>query len=456
MPGSTFSLPGPGAWRWGGAFLGLADDATAAYTNPAGLSNLSVGGPEVAVEFRGLRYSNSFPERGNAFGSATGLGIDLVDGLEPGVTTSDAGGLSFLSVGYVLPRGWTVALYRHELADYRNENVSQGIFFLDKSDVPFLERGDCDLFAPPEREGFFTDCRTLPARTDLALQVVSYGFSAAWQLPGPLSKRLADSLSLGIGMAWSQFEIDQQRDYFAYLPASGFPGVDRLPGNLFGPVDLSLDRLLVQQRIEDNDDALLLNAGFLWKLGKGQRWSLGGAYRQGERFQVEGQLKPGPALGGEEIPPGLASNRLQFTIPDSFGLGVAYSASQGRTKLAFDWNRVLYSQRLADSVPRGSELRSSVRQLDSDELHLGVEHVFLVVPSLFVATVRGGAWHETAHDLEIVSRDPGDRAFAVPGKDQLHWSFGLGLVVKEDFQIDVGADFSDPVKTVSLSLVKFF
>ena len=37
----NFSNPGARSLGFGGAFIGLADDATAAYTNPAGLTNLS-------------------------------------------------------------------------------------------------------------------------------------------------------------------------------------------------------------------------------------------------------------------------------------------------------------------------------------------------------------------------------------------------------------------------------
>ena len=39
-----------------GAFIGLADDATAAYTNPAGLTVLTK--PEVSVEHKWGKYTN--------------------------------------------------------------------------------------------------------------------------------------------------------------------------------------------------------------------------------------------------------------------------------------------------------------------------------------------------------------------------------------------------------------
>src|SRR6516162_10556360 len=52
-----FNLANPGArsMGMGGAFLGLADDATAAYTNPAGLTQLVT--PELSIEGRHTEYS---------------------------------------------------------------------------------------------------------------------------------------------------------------------------------------------------------------------------------------------------------------------------------------------------------------------------------------------------------------------------------------------------------------
>ena len=64
----NFSSPGARSLAFGGAFVGLADDATAAFTNPAGLTNLSL--PEVALEVRSWDYTTTFVDRGNASGQA--------------------------------------------------------------------------------------------------------------------------------------------------------------------------------------------------------------------------------------------------------------------------------------------------------------------------------------------------------------------------------------------------
>lgn len=53
-----FNNPGARANGMGGAFIGLADDATAAYTNPAGLTILTE--PEVSIEYKIGEYDNTF------------------------------------------------------------------------------------------------------------------------------------------------------------------------------------------------------------------------------------------------------------------------------------------------------------------------------------------------------------------------------------------------------------
>ena len=52
-----FNNPGARANAMGGAFIALADDATAAYTNPAGLTILTK--PEISIEYKTMEYENT-------------------------------------------------------------------------------------------------------------------------------------------------------------------------------------------------------------------------------------------------------------------------------------------------------------------------------------------------------------------------------------------------------------
>lgn len=60
----NFSDPGARSLGLGGAFVGLADDATAAFANPAGLVQL--GRPEISLEGRRTSYSTPYTEGGRA------------------------------------------------------------------------------------------------------------------------------------------------------------------------------------------------------------------------------------------------------------------------------------------------------------------------------------------------------------------------------------------------------
>jgi hypothetical protein len=146
-------------------------------------------------------------------------------------------------------------------------------------------------------------------------------------------------------------------------------------------------------------------------------------------------------------------------------LGVAYRTAGGKTKLALDFNRVRYSQRLVDFTagldPEDPEDPFSpdpadYRIEDADQLHVGLERIFLVVESLFVGTVRVGVWNEPFHELDYFGENEIIKAFQRPTDDEIHFSIGLGLVIKEDYQVDLAADLSDLGDTFSFSLVTFF
>ena len=90
----SFSDPGARSMGFGGAFVALADDATAAFANPAGLVQLIR--PEVSVEARSWSYSTPYTVGGRAEGLPSGSGLDSTVGLKTATSSYDATGLSFL------------------------------------------------------------------------------------------------------------------------------------------------------------------------------------------------------------------------------------------------------------------------------------------------------------------------------------------------------------------------
>lgn len=453
----NFSTPGARSLAMGGAFLALADDATAAYTNPAGLTNLTVGGSEVSLELRQWRFANAFTDRGHAEGPPSGIGIDTVDGLVREESESEASGLSFLSVGYVLPKGFTLAVYRHELAKFQSSIESQG-----------------PVIGPGTRRGGPTSDRQLfrifPARSTIDLEITNYGVSGAYELAG--------SISVGAGISYYRYKLDSRTERFfrSEQDSDGDNDVDggddlanRQPGGFFGPADLLGDNLNNIQTQQGDDEDWGINLGLLWKLDR--HWSVGAAYRQGPDFDLQARYVYGPKgpHPGQPANPNLCSTSRTrdcvggdgiFHVPDVLGIGVAWSTPSGTTKLTLDYDRVLYSQLTDDLINLlAREVddfdRADYRLEDGGEVHVGFENI-LAIGSQLVATVRLGAWYDPAHAIEYTGSDGPLRARFQPGEDKVHGAAGAGLVIKENLQVDVAIDLSGRARTASLSMVKFF
>lgn len=408
----SFSNPGARSLGLGGAFVALADDATAAFANPAGL--VQIVRPEVSVEGRYWGYSTLFTERGRFTGEPTGIGVDVVAGLQTGSSSTDLAGLSFLSVVY--PRNnWSLAFYRHQLANFESLTQTQGLF-----------------------EGGSTCCRFPDYRVATDLAIISYGFSGAY--------RLGDSLSLGMSVVY--FDGDSLIVSEPFLPD------EDADLGIFAPTSYLPERLVAQTSLQIEDSDWGLTGGFLWTVS--QRWRFGGFYRQGPGFDMQVASISGPAGSYFGLSPAgtvLAIGTTPSRIPDVFGLGCAFRPQDGRLTIAFEWDRVEYST-IIDSLDQQIFDTRDIVLADGDEFHLGAEYVFIRSDPLVAA--RLGIWLDPDHRPHATAASAlYERVFLQPGEDQIHYALGIGVAFKS-FQIDLGADFSDPVDTVSLSAIFSF
>lgn len=167
--GFNFNPPGARSAALGGAFIPLADDATAAETNPAGLTVLLY--PQLSFEYKGVEYTRTLPEQAGG-----------------GEFTDNVGVPSFASA--VLPLGGvTLAAFRHELVNYRSNVSSTGWDF---------------------GGGLFL----LPYTSELDLKVQNYGGAIAVKL-GPLSLGAAGGASLlTMEVDFPRYRITQFEDGF--------------------------------------------------------------------------------------------------------------------------------------------------------------------------------------------------------------------------------------------------
>jgi len=431
----NFSTPGARSLGLGGAFVGLADDATAAFTNPAGLTALSK--MEVSFEARQWEYTNTYTWGGRSFGEPNpDYEIDTA-GITTGEASDSTTGLSFLS--FVYPREkWAIAVYRHELANFETRFRTQGAYF-----DAFDDLGD------GYQEYTF---RFYPVDAFLELDIVNYGTSAAF--------RLGDNFNLGVGVSYYDFQLDSTTNRYGMWNAD-FP---EDPGGFWGVPDYSASNVLNYQEQTGDDTDVAFNLGFLWKLG--EKFSLGGVYRQGPSFSYNTRNVAGPAAAnpGEEF----AAAEAEFNVPDVYGLGFAIRATDAFT-VAFDYSHVKYSS-LTDNIvnifsepaeyPDQDEAADRLTVDDADELHLGLEYVF--VNAKYPVALRFGSWYDPDHRVRF-DGDPGEgreaRALATSfreGDDELHYSAGIGFIFGETFQLDAAADFSDNINTLSLSGVVRF
>lgn len=422
----NFSNPGARSLGFAGAFTALADDATAAYTNPAGLTNLSK--PEIALEGRYWRYKNVYQDRGHAIGNPSGTGADTVSGLVNAETTDNTKGLSFVSLVYPSNR-WAVAVYRHELANFKASSQSFGPFVGGPPDFPFPIR-------------FF------PVRASLDLKIVNYGAS--------LALKFGERFSLGVGVSRSEYKENSVVTRYHLI------GGGTTPGEFYGPPNYADSNVLVHLRSKGKDSKVVFNAGFLWKIAR--QLSVGAVYRQGPKFNLDVTSELGPAAAGF---PQIITFPGRFRVPDVYGAGIAFRPVELFT-VSFDYDRVRYSQftdNFAD-IGNRSEISKDFKIDDGNEYRLGLQYAFPIGTSTLA--LRAGAWRDPDHRVRYTGQVlPGDSletrvdktSFILlfrPGVTETHYAGGLGLSVGEHFQIDVAYDSSPVVKTGSASMVVRF
>lgn len=402
----NYSDPGARSMGFGGAFVALADDATAAFSNPAGLTQILR--PEISIEGRHWAYSTQYTEGGRVEGLPSGLGIDSTEGLRKATSDIDITGVSFLSL--VLPKGdWSLAMFRHSVANFEFGSETQGLF------------------------GGGSDCcqvRDFDLRVASDMDIVSHGVSVAY--------RLNDILDVGLGVV--------HYDAAFVSNATLFNNDDDSPDSFFEPNSYLPERTVISEKISFDDNDFALTAGFLWRMS--DRWSVGGVYRQAPELELVVELAAGEIFDPDVAPGDLLLRfDAELELPKLYGLGLAYRDPDGRLTVSFQWDHIDYS-RIIDSL--GIDDRAMD---DADELHLGAEYVFISATP--VVALRLGTWLEPDHQMRNRSDNVFAEALLPKGKDEWHFSAGLGLATPR-FQVDLAADFADPVNTVSLSVIYNF
>ncbi len=400
-----------------GSFVGLADDASAAFANPAGLTQLAR--TEVSMELRGFRRESTVLERGRLSGGITNQGVDTVAGPRFANSAASHLGPGFLSVVYVpgraaisadsteLPqRSWALAAYRHEFVRVDQRFLSQGVFQRDPTEL--------------------TSRRDEPQEGVRQVSMTAYGVSAAW--------RLRSDLSVGAGV--TLYEFDLESVFRRFLPADGF----------FGPPNFAMETGRATQ--SGHGVGLAPNVGVLWTRGPTR---VGALYRHGASFDIT------TVAGTEQARSG------QFRVPHRLALGASRQIRPS-VLVAAEVTRIAY-RRLRESFVT-DQARFSGREasftIDSGtEVHGGLQ---IARPWRFRPRFRAGAWFDPDHSVRFtpseMSETPLDRLFderlaaaLSSGTREVHGTAGVGLTLTPRLDLHAGIDISSTGRVFSTSVI---
>lgn len=429
------SLVGARSRALGGAFVAIADDATAVYSNPAGLTLLFR--PEISLEARRLNFTSKAFDRGHAFGPASGQGVDTIDGLVERTFHGTGTGISFAS--FVVPGdGWAVGVFHHELARYRMDRQIEGPFF--ECSGGFRGATPSAPFCEPHASVDGVD-REFPKRQAFKLDIASMGAAFAYEL--------SSDVSAGVAVQYFRFHIASEGRVFRARGAQKF-----LPADFADP-----DNLEIIGTQKGTDHAVAINAGLLWNAAP--KVTLGASFRQGPRFKFN-TLAVGFTEAGEQFDVNRQVN-VPYRVPDTWSMGMLYRLSS-YWRVSVEYDRVRYGQAAKDLThtsyndndPEGHAAIAGLRLTDVHQLRLGGEHLRLLSGGRVLA-FRSGVWYDPNHQPYFEADETSGLpvplwAVLLPKQDgAMHVSAGIGLTTSRHFQVDAAADFSWQVTTFSLS-----
>ena len=411
-----FVNPGAKSLALGGAFAGLADDATAGVANPAGLREL--GRPELSIEVRGRRVETSYLQRGRLSGAVTNEGTDVIAGPVFGKSPDHGIGVPFVSVVWPKPQQrWAIGAFRHELARIDQSSFSEGVFQRDPTE--------------------FTSRREFPQQGLRKITLTNYGATGAIEI----NPRLA----VGGTMSLYKFSLLSDFRRFGYV---GFLG----PPNLNDPQGVSTQ--------EGDDVAFAPTVGLracLKACDDRQTAStrFGVVYRHGPTFDYETQDGPNHR-----------SNR--FRIPHVLTGGFAVELPQSGRRLLFtgEFRRVSYSRLTEDFITDQTLGQFGdldvVTINDGTEVRAGVQYT--LETQAWLPRFRAGIWSDPDHSVHWVEGAPADHPQAralqevmgvalTTGKRRTHFTGGIGLTFSPTIEWNFGADFASSTTNISTSVI---
>ena len=352
----NFSNPGARSLGMGGAFIGLADDTSAAEANPAGLTILTKR--EFSVELRRMESRQQYPLSQLTFAGPVTYG-------EQRQYKTD---VTFASMIMPFARG-TVGLFYHEPLVHQNKFAapSSPTIYVGRqqANAPFTEvpLSTCQTIVAT-RPNDCTQFNLRPYSGNTKIHLRTIGLASAYKLGG---------LSLGGAVR--------------YHKLSESAPVTRLAS--------TSNPTFTNDQTSHNSD-MTVEAGLQW-VSNASRFGFGAVAKQGPNVKTFVSVTVGDEL--------IAAGDQNFHVPDLFGVGVFVRPVNALTITA-DAARVRYTNQTDNffdlfTLSNSKEFTSR----NATEIHVGAE---LAIRSMANPIyLRAGAWRDPAHGITFTGSPAG-------------------------------------------------
>lgn len=452
--------PGGKSLAMGGAFVSLADDATAALANPSGLPQIRSW--QFGASGKGFQFAPTF-STANYFSSGPTASDFSFDSLDTYEFKSSASDLEYASLVGPLARNVSIALYRAVNLRYKLDSGDVSNAGVNRYRAFLFNRGSVEATSLDEFGG-----------VDLRNEV--WGASVGGKF-GPLS--------VGAGVTLNKLR---------YELTAGPSGTHQIVLNADNG-----SRTGVRDLRNDDDISVSVSSGTKsgWVIGmrydlwEPARLAIGAVYRHSPTFDVgysvrafvpaTGQVVADFACGKDDTVHNIAGSRLcgSFRVPDDWSVGVSGNLFAQNLILAVEVQRIRYSQLndgfvsfLVYKPSTADRSAASGSNEDGTIPHVGLEYT--VSSTGLELAFRAGYYREPAHGTRLTlypdaNRDgkadtgsspsnitdpPLTDAYNVSfdgGQVQNHVSLGVGASVARHLSIDAAYDYSKSTKSFVLS-----
>jgi hypothetical protein len=395
----------------GGAFIGAAQDESAAAINPAGLTYEKRIGVSLNQRSSKVNYREPQGIPGNP------------DATKPSESTNFAQSM----VGFYIPfKKFTIAAFREVMFDALYEFETQQFLTIPAPLNPRQVLGGLGNYAG----------RSLY----LQMEVVSDAVALAFEVH--------NRLSLGITVKNSTLKINMTE--YNYLDPA------LLTASM--PAANSAQTLYSFTRINNRLQEYHFSAGLMAKLVLDKLF-FGAVYNYNPAYTLTSNTYlPLYRLDTLSFSPVETENSFQLAIPHTYGFGFYYNIN--RFRLTFDVLRIGYSRLLSKNnrnVPyddiwnpdKGSYEDSDpidLRLKDATQFHFGFEYIWKLSDKLSMlrtVPVRFGLYTDPGHRIHAAGSDPDtgtlqDMQRLFPeAKTRVHYSLGLGVILTKNIKLDV-------------------